>query len=141
MPAPVLKVYAYITRPGPSGTELLVFESVEPPLPGLEVPGGTVDPGESLEAALLREVWEESGLRRLLVLSCLGSYPCRCGDVLYQRHFFHAPAPAALPEEWEHRVTAGEDDCGFLFRYRWIPLATAAGGLTHALDGALPALR
>jgi len=54
---------SYVLRPGAyalalqPGRGLLIVETVE----GLELPGGGVEPGESPEAALLRELGEETG--------------------------------------------------------------------------------
>jgi ADP-ribose pyrophosphatase YjhB (NUDIX family) len=55
------KVAVLVTRPGPDGLELLVFEHVGIPA-GVQVPAGTVEPGEDVRAAALRELVEESGL-------------------------------------------------------------------------------
>lgn len=60
---PVEKVIAYITREKYGRLELLVFEHEDFPTAGIQVPAGTVDPGEDVSSALLREVLEESGLR------------------------------------------------------------------------------
>ena len=54
----VKKVVAYITR----GDELLVFTHRDSPEAGVQVPAGTVEEGETLDAAVLREVHEETGL-------------------------------------------------------------------------------
>ena len=54
----VKKVVAYNTR----GDELLVFTHREFPEAGVQVPAGTVEEGETLDAAVLREVHEETGL-------------------------------------------------------------------------------
>jgi 8-oxo-dGTP pyrophosphatase MutT (NUDIX family) len=56
-------VLAYITRnTGEGVTELLVFDHLDFPEAGTQVPAGTVDGDESIEAALLREAEEETGL-------------------------------------------------------------------------------
>ncbi|MBN1668895.1 MAG: NUDIX domain-containing protein, partial [Anaerolineales bacterium] len=57
----VQKVACYITR----GNQLLVFDHPHSPEAGTQVPGGTVDPGEPLELAALREAREESGVQDL----------------------------------------------------------------------------
>jgi 8-oxo-dGTP pyrophosphatase MutT (NUDIX family) len=55
---PIPKVTALITRPGPAGPELLVFEHR---LTGVQLPSGTVEEGESFAMAAFREGWEETG--------------------------------------------------------------------------------
>ena len=55
---PIPKVTALITRPGPAGPELLVFDHG---LAGTQLPAGTVEEGESFETGVLREGWEETG--------------------------------------------------------------------------------
>ena len=68
------KVYAYITREKEGVMQLLVFKHRDIHEAGIQVPGGTVDEGETLEAAILREVQEESGLRHLCIERFLADY-------------------------------------------------------------------
>lgn len=53
-----------------SGHELLVFQH---PDAGIQLPAGTVEPGEAFETAALREVEEETGLSNSRLISKLGS--------------------------------------------------------------------
>ncbi|WP_299818856.1 NUDIX domain-containing protein [uncultured Roseibium sp.] len=52
------KAYVYLT----CGTDLLVFDEPDDPYLGLQVPGGTIDPGESFLHGAMREFAEETGL-------------------------------------------------------------------------------
>ena len=73
MPAatPVLeKVTTFITRKTSAGPELLLFEH---PTSGIQIPAGTVEPGERPERAALREAAEETALGELILLADLGS--------------------------------------------------------------------
>ena len=53
------KITAFVTRSTPNGLDLLLFEH---PNAGIQIPAGTVEEGEPIEEAVLREVYEETGL-------------------------------------------------------------------------------
>jgi 8-oxo-dGTP pyrophosphatase MutT (NUDIX family) len=64
------KVTAFVTRPTPAGAELLLFQH---PHAGIQIPAGTVEEGEAVEQAALREATEETGLHNLTRIALLGS--------------------------------------------------------------------
>ncbi len=70
--------------------QLLVFKHRDIHEAGIQVPGGTVDEGETLEAAILREVQEESGLRHLCIERFLADYIIHMKEKqeYEKRHFF-----------------------------------------------------
>ena len=55
----VWKALAAVVRSEAGPTDVLVFRH---PFAGVQLPKGTVEPGETIEAATLRELREESGL-------------------------------------------------------------------------------
>jgi 8-oxo-dGTP pyrophosphatase MutT (NUDIX family) len=63
------KVTAFIVRPTPSGEEVLLILH---PYAGYQFPAGTVNLGETPEAAVVREVAEETGLSDLPIKESLG---------------------------------------------------------------------
>jgi len=75
----IQKVTALITRQqDDKPPELLVFRH---PLAGTQLPAGTVEVGEGLEAALLREVSEETGLSQVRLVRHLDSWSRDLTDV------------------------------------------------------------
>ncbi|MEW5986825.1 MAG: NUDIX domain-containing protein [Chloroflexota bacterium] len=62
------KVTAFVTRGTGPAAELLVFRH---PTAGVQVPAGTVEIGETVEAAVLREVYEETGLANVQIMGKL----------------------------------------------------------------------
>jgi 8-oxo-dGTP pyrophosphatase MutT (NUDIX family) len=53
------KVTVFVVREAPGGMELLLIQH---PYAGIQLPAGTIEPGEAPEAAALREAHEETGL-------------------------------------------------------------------------------
>ncbi|HDR7914684.1 TPA: NUDIX domain-containing protein [Bacillus wiedmannii] len=136
------KVHAYVTREKEGVMQLLVFKHRDIPEAGIQVPGGTVEEGETLEAAILREVQEESGLRHLCIERFLADYIILVKEKKeYQkRHFFHVTLLTDVKDDWEHIVSAGEGDQGLAFCYEWIDIAKCPalagkqGEFLHWLD-------
>ena len=112
-----LRVVAYVTR----GRELLVFEQQGDPRAGVQVPAGRLDPGESLEDGLARELDEEVGIRGRAVRE-LGQVTRRQGDGdVYESHYFQVETDDPRTA-WEHVVHGNGDDAGFVFLCRFEPL-------------------
>lgn len=122
------KSCAYITR---NESELLVFKA--PGHDGIQIPKGTVKPGETPREAVYREVIEESGL------AALGAPRHLTTDVWtrreappkrYVRSFFHAPIHEPR-DTWTHTVTGTGAERGKEFEFFWVDLPTDA---SFALD-------
>ncbi|EMX0191254.1 NUDIX domain-containing protein [Bacillus cereus] len=136
------KVHAYITREKEGVMQLLVFKHRDIHEAGIQVPGGTIDEGETLEAAILREVQEESGLRHLCIERFLADYIIHVKEKqeYEKRHFFHVTLLTDVKDTWEHIVSAGKKDQGLAFSYEWVniakcpELAGKQGEFLHLLD-------
>ncbi|MGC4087955.1 MAG: NUDIX domain-containing protein [Polyangiaceae bacterium] len=99
------------------------------PKQGSEIPGGTVERGETLQLAALREAHEETGLNALSLASYLGraEYQLKV-DVgpPHERHFFHLVSDAPSPERWQHAEQApSTGGPPIRFELWWEPLASA----------------
>ena len=114
------RVLAYVTRERDGRTELLVFDHRDEPDSGTQVPAGRLDPGETLEEGLLRELHEEAGLDRLRIvreLPILGEWAERSR---YENHAFEVQVEGEAPDTFEHVVHGDGDDAGLVFVYRWV---------------------
>lgn len=135
-PTYVPKVCAYLTRQG--GTELLVFRG--PGHEGLQIPKGTVEPDETPDDALRREVAEESGLVVDGVQRLTSDIWTRRPDPLkkYVRHFYHIDVNEPR-DQWDHVVTGEGEERGQTFEYFWVELPTTEP-FALSLDDYLPAV-
>jgi ADP-ribose pyrophosphatase YjhB (NUDIX family) len=121
------KVYAYITQ----GDQLLVFRHVDFPDAGIQVPGGTVQSGEFLRDAVVREAFKETGLAELEIVAELGEtwfamHDFERPEQIHHRHFFHVRAATVLPATWRHEERDPADGGPpILFEFFWIPLKEA----------------
>ena len=93
---------------------------------GIQVPANTVEAGESLNDAILREVREEIGLRDLNILSFLGvrEYDMSpFGKVeIYRRHFYHVSFLREAPPTWVHYETSEGQSEPITFEFLWTEL-------------------
>jgi len=112
------RVVVYVTR----GTELLVFEHRDHPDAGTQVPAGGVQTDEQLEDAVIREVFEETGLLLAGRPSFLGTHDHLDGLGRPARSsFFRIEAPRSTRDGWEHTVTGDGEDRGLVFLCRFEP--------------------
>ena len=110
------KAYAYVVR---GDGQLLVFDHPAPDA-GTQVPKGGVEPGETPEEAVVREVAEESGLTDVDVETLLAKdeWPHPEKPKAYRRYFYHVTA-ATNRESWQHEVTGTGADEGMVYSYYW----------------------
>jgi 8-oxo-dGTP pyrophosphatase MutT (NUDIX family) len=125
---------------------LLVFDHVGIPEAGTQVPGGGIKHGESPEAAVLRELREESGLDEVRLVRKLGEswhvspegqVPAGLEEQVH--HAFHLVAEP-VREAWEWDECDGGTDVKWRFAFRWLGLDTAAAELFPAQAMWLPSL-
>jgi 8-oxo-dGTP pyrophosphatase MutT (NUDIX family) len=124
------KVIAYVTRRG----HLLVFRHPAYPEAGIQVPAGTVDPGESPQAAVLREAREETGLSALRITRFLGvrEYDLSAfgRDEVHRRHFFHVEVLEEVRSGWRHWETSPSEGEPVEFEFYWVRLPDLASELS-----------
>ena len=143
MPAQLEKVMTYITH----CNRLLVFRQPDFPEAGIQVPGGSVEPGEALETAALREAREETGLDGLRLVRLLGVCDfdgrSRGRDEIYRRAFFHLRCEGAEPPEtWRHAELTPSDGspAPIIFELFWAPLPDGVPDLIAGMGAMLPEL-
>ena len=116
------RVGAFIIRQNANKLhELLLFRHLGHEAEPVQIPGGGVECGESIETALYREIVEESGLVSLPVLRKLGVCE-RCWldtRATVRRHYFLLEAPATTPDRWLHTVQGNGKDAGLRFSFFW----------------------
>lgn len=119
------KAFAYIVHDG----QIVLLYHPDHPEAGIQVPAGTMEDGETPEAAVLREAFEETGLEGLRIVRFLGRehIDMRPWDrqEWHDRWFFQLglDTTASLPDRWE-RIEATPFDGGgpVRFELRWMVL-------------------
>jgi 8-oxo-dGTP diphosphatase len=120
------KVYAYIVQEH----ELVVVEHPDFPEAGIQVPGGTVEEGENLDTAVLREAFEETGLQGLAIAHYLGKHERDMRDYgkdeYQERHFYHLSCTSVIPQRWQHFERYPSEGTEQLIRFELyrIPIGT-----------------
>ena len=109
---------------------LLVFD--HPGDRSRQLPKGTVEPGESPEDAVRRELLEESGIRFDGPLHPLGTLERHCpaggveGTRVAHEQLWHlflmrtANSGLELPEAFEHIAVGSPEEEGLVFSFRWL---------------------
>lgn len=121
------KVVAYILRGQGRDAKLLVFEHDKQwSEAGIQVPAGTVDQGEAIEVAVLREAEEECGLRDLRIVRKLDEYILfrHTHKQFNRRHVFWLETKDTR-DSWIHQVAGDGVDQGMSFHFYWMPLQEA----------------
>ncbi len=136
------KVAAYITQ----ADWLLVFSEPEYPAAGTQIPGGTIQPGEDPDSAVLREAEEESGLTGLRIRRYLGTrvyhLPLASGDsVTIHRRFYQltydGPIDANGWRHWEADPSDGSPE-PIEFSLRWVKFPHEVPELSVGFGDMLP---
>jgi 8-oxo-dGTP diphosphatase len=139
----VRKAFAYVT----SGSRLLLFTHPLSPQAGIQVPAGTMEPGERPADAALREAIEETGLLSLRVERFIGRqiFDARTvGREEYNdRWFFHIVCEGDVPERWTHgEFNASDGSVGPIpFDFFWADLNSELPALIADHDRFIPELR
>jgi len=105
---------------------LLVF--FHPGDAGMQLPKGTIEPGEAPEDAVRRELLEESGIAYAGELVSLGTLDREFEDGIEGNrsrrsqvwHLFLMRLPAPLPEHFEHVAVGSPEEEGLVFRFSWL---------------------
>lgn len=125
------KVLAYLLRTTDGAPEVAVFDHVDYPEAGTQVPSGTIDPGESPQDACLREVAEEAGITDAQILAKIGVFEFvhHHRRERHHRHVFALAVPTEVPDEWIHEVSGSGGDRGLKFRFSWMDASEAVSRL------------
>ncbi|MEU7570058.1 NUDIX domain-containing protein [Micromonospora sp. NPDC049240] len=128
MPEKVItnKALCYVVREG----RLLVFRHTDFSYEevGIQVPGGSVRPGEDPAGAAVREAREETGLTGFAVVRKLGEIEYDISPLRFEiqrRHVFELALHGATPERWASQEDHDGEQEPNRFECFWIPLRAA----------------
>lgn len=121
-----VKVIAYITKREKGKRKLLVNLHRDFPDAGLQVPSGTVEENESIEEALFREVYEETGIKSVILIGKLHEYIYFYSprNEYHYRHIYHMEVQNC-PQQFTHIVKSADEDDGIVLEYFWMDINEA----------------
>ncbi|OAK65951.1 NUDIX hydrolase [Variovorax paradoxus] len=110
---------------------LLVFRHPEDG--NMQLPKGTIEPGEAPEVAVRRELLEESGIDHRGPLQSLGTLDRECEAGVEGNthrhpqlwHLFLMRAESPLPESFTHTATGSPEEEGLVFLFSWLEAGDA----------------
>ncbi len=135
------KAFAYITHE----LRLLVFSHPDFPEAGIQVPAGTVKAGERTEDAVMREAFEETGLKELALVAYLGEDTRDMEDFgrdeIHHRFFYHIRYDGSPVALWRHDELDPSDGSGpITFEFFWAQLPDSVPPLIADHGKLLPQL-
>ena len=123
----IYKALIAVIRTRNGAHEILVFKH---PHAGVQIPKGTVEDGETVEMAAVRELKEESGIELSDEPPAIGTWqrivgggPNEDRPLEINEWSVHVSwADKKLPERWKHQAEGGEEERGLIFDYFWLPI-------------------
>ncbi|MBN3899877.1 MAG: NUDIX domain-containing protein [Nostoc sp. NOS(2021)] len=107
--------------------ELMVFTHTEFPEAGVQVPAGTVEESEEPSEAVLREIYEESGVE-LLGIYEYNMAPYR--DEIQERYVYHLELTEPTPSTWRYwEMHSSTSKNSIAFDFYWVRLDGSDLGL------------
>lgn len=100
---------------------------------GIQVPAGSIRPGESPEAAALREADEETGLSEFKIVRKLGETEYDISPYRFEiqrRHVFHQELTEPTPERWDSQEDHDGEQEPTRFECFWIPMEAPTSSST-----------
>ncbi|MDG2341298.1 MAG: NUDIX domain-containing protein [Paracoccaceae bacterium] len=112
------KAVAIVTRRNARTCEILCFEH---PIAGTQLPKGTVESGEEITAAVLRELHEESGLKLNQMPEMFAEMKVEPTSQMSEQiwHFGLLNGDHEVRENWTHRPIGSPEEIGLEFSFFW----------------------
>ncbi|QKQ74778.1 NUDIX domain-containing protein [Nostoc sp. TCL240-02] len=123
------KAIAYVTNKD----ELMVFRHTDFPEAGVQVPAGTVEESEEPSEAVLREIYEESGVKGVRIIELLGIYQYNMApyrDEIQERYVYHLELTEPTPSTWQYwEMHSNISKNSIAFDFYWVKLDGSDLGL------------